>query len=72
MMSATSLDVSRRILGPAAAAERGHDPLPTLWNWIQRHRQRRSLLRLDDRLLEDIGVSRADAEAEAAKPFWRA
>lgn len=39
--------------------------------WIQRYRQRRALARLDERLLRDIGVTRAEAAAEAAKPFWR-
>ncbi|MGB0721007.1 MAG: DUF1127 domain-containing protein [Gammaproteobacteria bacterium] len=39
--------------------------------WVQRHRQRRRLTRLDERLLADIGVSRQQARAEAAKPFWR-
>ena len=33
-------------------------------------RQRRALERLDDRALADIGVSRADAMAEAARPVW--
>ena len=28
-------------------------------------------MKLDDRLLRDIGISRAQAVAEAAKPFWR-
>ena len=37
----------------------------------ERARQRRALVELDDRLLRDIGVSRADAEREANKPFWR-
>jgi len=32
--------------------------------------QRLALRDLDDRLLADIGVSRADAQAEAQKPFW--
>jgi uncharacterized protein YjiS (DUF1127 family) len=36
----------------------------------ERRRQRLALLELDDRLLADIGVSRADALAEARKPFW--
>jgi uncharacterized protein YjiS (DUF1127 family) len=36
-----------------------------------RSRQRRVLARLDDRMLNDIGYSRADALSEAAKPFWR-
>ena len=39
--------------------------------WRQRARQRRQLLRLDDGLLKDIGLTRCDAETEAAKPFWR-
>ena len=30
------------------------------------------LRRLDDRILEDAGLSRADVEGEAGKPFWTA
>ena len=37
-----------------------------------RHRQRRALARLDARLLRDVGISPEQAQAEAAKPFWRA
>lgn len=36
-----------------------------------RHRQRRDLAELDDRLLDDIGLTRADAKAECRKPPWR-
>ena len=39
--------------------------------WHRRARQRRHLSELDARLLDDIGVGRAAALAEAAKPFWR-
>ncbi|MFQ5785876.1 MAG: DUF1127 domain-containing protein [Alphaproteobacteria bacterium] len=39
--------------------------------WQERWRQRHRLLALDDRLLQDIGLSRSDAEEEARKPFWR-
>ncbi|MGB0712177.1 MAG: DUF1127 domain-containing protein [Gammaproteobacteria bacterium] len=39
--------------------------------WVRRHRQRRRLAALDERLLADIGVSRDQARIEAAKPFWR-
>lgn len=42
-----------------------------VWRWRERARQRRALLALDDRLLSDIGISRAEAEGEACKPFWR-
>jgi uncharacterized protein YjiS (DUF1127 family) len=40
-----------------------------LWQW--RYRERQHLLGLDERLLKDIGWSRADIAREAAKPFWR-
>jgi uncharacterized protein YjiS (DUF1127 family) len=39
--------------------------------WAVRANQRRTLIDLPDYLLKDIGVSRADAEREAGKPFWR-
>lgn len=39
--------------------------------WQARARQRLELSQLDARELKDIGISRAQAEAEAAKPFWR-
>jgi uncharacterized protein YjiS (DUF1127 family) len=41
-----------------------------LLQWHERARQRRTLLTLDDRMLKDIGVSRAEAVREANKPFW--
>ena len=40
--------------------------------WLERSRQRRELRQLGDHMLKDIGLSRADVEAEVAKPFWRA
>ncbi len=45
--------------------------LETVRTWIERQRQRRELMSLDERLLKDIGVSRVDAEAEWRKPPWR-
>jgi uncharacterized protein YjiS (DUF1127 family) len=36
-----------------------------------RRRQRRALLKLDDRMLADIGLSRQQAEQEGRKPFWQ-
>ena len=38
--------------------------------WREVARQRRSLLELDERLLKDIGNTRADALREASRPFW--
>lgn len=39
--------------------------------WRERRCERRQLMKLDDRMLRDIGISRADAEFEYRKPFWR-
>ena len=37
----------------------------------ERARTRRHLASLDDRMLSDIGQSRALASSEADKPFWK-
>ncbi len=57
--------VTRLARVPLAAFE-------TLRVWQERARQRTHLAALDDRLLSDMGISRADAAREAAVPFWRA
>ena len=38
-----------------------------LWFWLDRQRQRAALVQLDNRLLDDIGVSRQAAEQEGAR-----
>jgi uncharacterized protein YjiS (DUF1127 family) len=38
--------------------------------WRHRARSRNELMGLSDRTLRDIGLTRADAAFEAAKPFW--
>lgn len=48
------------------------DILAFAFGCLERIQQRRALARLDDRMLSDIGVSRADVEGELSKPFWRA
>jgi len=40
--------------------------------WARRRHDRRALLQLDNHMLRDIGFDRAQAEAMAARPFWRA
>jgi uncharacterized protein YjiS (DUF1127 family) len=44
--------------------------LAWLQEWRRRHRSRTSLSELNDRMLKDIGVTYAEAEHEANKPFW--
>ena len=59
--------VSRR--GPVSMTARFFALLLT---WQERSRQRHALVSLDDRMLKDIGLRRADVFLEARKPFWRA
>ncbi|WP_247883629.1 DUF1127 domain-containing protein [Azospirillum sp. B21] len=42
-----------------------------LFSALERRKQRHALMGLDDHLLKDIGVSRAEVEQEVSKPFWR-
>ncbi len=44
--------------------------LPGLWR--ERAAQRRQLRALDDWQLNDLGLTRANADLESRKPFWRA
>ena len=37
----------------------------------ERYRQRRHLMELDNRELNDIGITRDQSEEEARKPFWK-
>jgi uncharacterized protein YjiS (DUF1127 family) len=39
--------------------------------WLERARSWRQPDGLGERMLNDMGISRADAECEARKPFWR-
>ena len=70
MSGALAHSVAWRLFSPAWP-EAGH-----LWSAfriaLRRGRTRRRLVDLDAHELKDIGISRADAEAEANKPFWEA
>jgi len=39
--------------------------------WKAVSKQRNHLARLDDRLLNDIGLTREQVKVELAKPFWK-
>jgi uncharacterized protein YjiS (DUF1127 family) len=43
-----------------------------VWSmWEECAAGRHALARLDDHMLRDIGLTRADVERELIKPFWR-
>ncbi|MET7245299.1 DUF1127 domain-containing protein [Methylobacterium sp. EM32] len=59
---------------------RAHEPrlagVAILRGWFRRWSARRSLARdlpfMTDETLADVGLTRAEARAEAGRPFWRA
>jgi uncharacterized protein YjiS (DUF1127 family) len=64
------------VVGGAAALLRfldnGLDHLvERLFTWQRRIADRRSLEALDDRMLRDIGITRAEVHHEVSKPFWK-
>ena len=68
-MTDLALHQARRRVGDLALwLRRAADLLLT---WHERARQRRQLRTLNDHMLRDIGLTRADVLAESSKPFWR-
>ena len=77
-MAAIHFEVPRRRLGAVphhrkrrAASNIVSRVLAILREWRRRAYDRAELARLDDRMLRDIGLTRADAEFLSNKPFWR-
>jgi uncharacterized protein YjiS (DUF1127 family) len=68
-MTDLALHLARRRVGDLAMRLRRAVDL--LLTWRERARQRRQLRSLNDRMLRDIGITRADVMAESSKPFWR-
>jgi uncharacterized protein YjiS (DUF1127 family) len=64
----------RAVTGRHPAARWATGWLQEITVWMSRHQERKSLgaiAELNNYLLQDIGISRADALREAAKPFWQ-
>lgn len=62
-----------RAAGSAWIVDAAKTLLAWLVKWDDLARQRRALSRLDDRLLQDVGVTRAEAERESRSwslPWW--
>jgi uncharacterized protein YjiS (DUF1127 family) len=55
-----------------APADRWSDDLSNLLSrWLDAWRSRQTLDELDDHLLRDIGLTRAEARRESSKFFWQ-
>lgn len=67
-ISSESKNVIRLPVAKAMATSHGS----LIGGWFARYKSRQALRALDDHLLDDIGLSREQAEQEAAKPFWKA
>jgi uncharacterized protein YjiS (DUF1127 family) len=61
----------RRALARGAVRGAAGRLLEKLRLWRQRAQDRAALAALDDRMLADLGISRAEAEFLSNKPFWR-
>ena len=62
---------ARRHHAVRALSDAGNYFIGTVRQWRRRARERGQLAALDDRMLKDIGLTRADAEFLSSKPFWR-
>jgi uncharacterized protein YjiS (DUF1127 family) len=76
-MAAIHFEIPRRRIDPFSdhrgrgASDVAGRVLATFREWRRRAYGRAELARLDDRMLRDIGLTRADAEFLSNKPFWR-
>lgn len=65
------ISIIPRVTARRAGVRRLVDLADVVLAWLDRARQRRALLKLDDRMLKDIGLNRLDVARETEKPFWR-
>jgi uncharacterized protein YjiS (DUF1127 family) len=63
--------ISRRHAALGALSEATEWVFAALREWGRRSRARHELGGLDDRMLHDIGLTHAEREFLANKPFWR-
>ncbi len=42
----------------------------SILRWLERWRERQTLRDLNDAVLRDVGLTRADVEHEINRPFW--
>jgi uncharacterized protein YjiS (DUF1127 family) len=66
-----SIATQRRHAAIDALNDATHWIFASFSEWRRRMREREQLAGLDDRMLQDIGLTRGDAEFLINKPFWR-
>ena len=78
MSCSSTTCISTETIVPASNSAFVHEGAERFVGWIEevsgmysRRRQRQALLVLEDHLLDDIGLTREQAEQEARKPFWK-
>jgi uncharacterized protein YjiS (DUF1127 family) len=74
-MAVSNTTIGTRITTHSPVPFRQFGGGPRAWagvigTWRERSRQRSALAELDDRLIDDIGVTRSKARQAAAMPFW--
>ncbi len=68
----TTIALSRTTTLPRGSASHNKfDPRSFFARAWRNYITRRQLSDLDDRMLQDLGISRAQAQFEADKPLWR-
>ncbi len=70
-MATTTVDTVRRSSGPRRVTSMIRAAFEAVLLWLTLGRERRHLAGLDDRMLRDIGITRADVEREYRKSFWQ-
>ena len=70
----TSLNLTASRLSSSSTPARSEHWLARGWTtlstWLARSRDRHALAELDDFMLKDIGMTRADVVVESGKHFW--
>lgn len=58
------------LIAPRSFSHAAGFSLPPVGRWMRVAAERRRLAALSDEALKDLGISRAEADAEASRPFW--
>lgn len=75
VLGASFLDgsvISERVYAIVQFAEKTASTVKaTVAEWSRRTKSRNDLARMNSRMLQDIGLDRAEVQMEISKPFWK-